>query len=1681
MGIGPFTTYAPPGVYTSTLVEPAVGQLLGGLRIPVLIGTGQESMSQDNYEIVRGSSSVSDTPIFGEDVAARWVVSGTNTNPVLGNQTGDLFKFRVRNYPIVDGTGIGRTAFDANRVAVSVNGQPVSVSGVDGTNGIVSLLIAPEPTDIVTVNYYFHRKDTRITDDVSIQVTLGSAVLIVPRVETYVIVTGVNDTLIVNVNDSASSSTIVFPAATYTAASAANAINIAAIPGLTASVHVDNQALNHVQLVAQGNVLIGSGNANGTFGLNPGAYTNRNRSFRVFNGPIVDGSDGGITTTDPSKVVVMVNGTQVLASAVDGANRLVTLSSAPFNAAIVTIQYYFNTYQDTFDYLPNSNIVSTGNVGISPGRRDYLNGPDFIVINQGDQSIIQWGTAFQVQPGTRTGTTFFDGTQVLGLLVDDRIFAIECARFTNPTTNSIETNVWTLPLQPTTGNGRDTPLSTSVFNAITNGRIDLPTDQPELVTAYVGKTVRDALGRPPVTVLAVDSVTNNITLKDPVPADYRVYATFWYNRIQDDTYTLTVINAGSTGVGTYNVASQAQGRNLLSMRFGTKTALPQSVNFPSGSELNPDAIQFGGNPVSETATITFTLQPATHASFTNANAEPYDLFAPGSNIFGSVIIDGVPISVNMSTAYPATLAGQPVFTPATLVFAATDRLVLEVDGVSLSPIDVSALTTLSAVANSVNEQTVIDLANELKADYNSHIASTTYHLAADVANPVTSPDATSLASAITLINEMQGDYNAHRVSVVFHPNADIINVSAAAAAVDLPTAVTLANELKTVFNSHRVQFNTTNGNVHVIDDTVNVVSTPNSGGVATVITYGTEQVLGLQSTKTPAAAPSGLNDLSRTKVLIPVLSGQTDAASKIGLQSNLEATGSYNSINQPGFQVSGNAGPFNISASVTDQFRFNIDGTDFTSILPSGSTTSTTAVANAINGTIASAADIATATATLVTLANDIKTQFNLHIPSVVFHTIADVVNTITSPAATDLPTSITLLNEARLRHNAHRVTGAFHPAPDTINAVLASNATNLGTAITLANEIKAEFNRHRLQTIGAVNVHVADDAVNVVAAVDVLFANPAAFAGTLTGQYAGKLLLRSFVNTVQSVVTTQDGTANSVLGFSSFVDAFRDQPTASDIASALDANTTFFGAVPVLPAVLRTSSKSIAWAISVAGLGMFLQINSDTAGSTSTISFASVANTAFIPDTGIGITPGISGDTGEATHSGFTVTSSDLINGSSGTGFPGQTYTDARTGLRFTILPATSGDYAIGGSFTLLIGSTFTCDASIPTRQVPGIETTVLNTNGMAAGTTAFLSTYLRTGNEPRNGDVYYISYQFAKTDISTALFRDLKRIQQNFGPPTPEFPLSLAARLALLNGAVLVGIRQVLRAPNSSQASLQSYVEAIDDQQKPIAGNIKPDVITPLTSDPQVFAYLNQHCAFMGSPRQEGERIGVVGVAVGTNPLGVQAIAKGLASELMIVVYPDSYVVTITDTASGGNLDLLIDGTYCAAALAGTACAPSIDVATPWTRRQIQGLKRVGRILDPTDANQTAVAGVTVIEQVESGLRVRHGLTTNLASVITRTPSVILTIQYVQQTTRKVLDPFIGQKFNGQILKSIESAMVGAFSTLIDNQIVAKVSGISATVDDQDPTIARTEAIYVPVFPLEYIVSILSIRIRL
>jgi len=1690
MGIGPFTTYAPPGVYTRTTAEPAVGQLLGGLRVPVLIGTGKETLSQTDFEIIRGSSSVADTPIFGEDAAGRWVSGGTNANPQLVPQDGSLMRFRVRNYPVVDGNGTGRTTYDPSKVSVTVNGQQVVVSQLDGQNGLVSLLLATEPTDNVAISYYFHRKDTRITDDVSGQVTVGSAILIAPQTEPYDITTGTNDVLYLILDDLTPVS-VPLSGGTRTATEVVNDITAAAISGLSASVHIDAQGFSHVQLVAQGNILIAtdSPNASSALGFNPSDTTGRNTVFRVFNGPIVDGLDGGITTTDTSKVVVMVNGVQAIASAVDGANRLVTFPFAPKDGSVVTIQYYFNTFQDTFDYLPNSNIVTVGNVGIAPGRRDYINGTDFIVVNNRDQSVIQWGTAVQIVGGQKTGTIAFDGTQVYSSLIDNRMYGAACDRYTDPVTNVVSTTKFVMPITPTTGNGRDTPLGSSLYQTVTNGRIDLPTNRPDLVTVYVGKTFRDAFSRPAVKVLAVESATGLLTLRDPVPADYKAYATFWYNTIVDEQYVFQCVASGPSGVGKFTVTAASSGQPSYQVRFGSKVGLPQTVQWPSGVERLSDAIHYGGQPTAETVTVTFdsSLLPATHASFSNGKPGPYDIY-DYTRMFGNVIVDGSPVSVNLSSGFAAQLLGDPISSPTALSFAATEYLALRIDGVDLAPISLTASTTLANVVTAVNAVIDVDtqthadgsnpfaqttitalvtLANNIRTKYELHrvlVGGGPVHDTADLINTIAAPAATDFATAVTLLNDIRTKYEAHRVLTgagVYHIAADTVNTITVAAATDLTSAVALANNIKTKYDLHLASVI-----AHTTADAVNTTTAPivtvTSLSLASQVPYGTQALLHVKG-RNVKTQTNGLT--SNVTVLTPTGTGQIDASLKLGLAPGRSFDGSWNALNQPATMTGTAMEPFSISAGVNDDFKFGIDGVSYSATIPNGTAVSLEAVVNYVNAWYAAsapAADQATLLADAVTLLNSLKANYNTHIPSLVFHGVADAAHGVATADASDLTTAMALANDVKAKYELHRANnpGAYHSTADTINAITAPDATNLRSLLILAYELKTKYNTH----IASTTYHLVADAVNVeTSSLSQIVAKEG------EGVNAGMLTLFSQVNDVTSSITIGIGTANTKLGFSNNSSAARLQPTAARVVGALNAWT--IGTVFL--------SLAAAWAITAAGLGSYLRIDSLTTGSASTLSFSGMANTAFVDDTGLGITPGAGGDAGEAAKSGFSVSSSAGAAGSAGTGIPGQTYTDALTGLRFTILPLQVGDYTSGGKFTLIVDPTFICDANLPWKAIPGAETTVFNTTNVGTDSTAVLSTYSRTGAEPQIGDVYYTSYDYAKTDLSTGLYRDLKSIQSNFGTPTPSNPLSLGARLAMLNGAVLVGLKQVLRESGSSQASVASYTEAIDEQRKPITGNVKPDVITPLATDPQIFSFLNQHCVYMSAPRQEGERIGTVGPAAGTSSLGVQSISKGLLSEMMIVAYPDVYVISVVDD-QGNAVDQVVDGSFMAAALAGASCNPALDVATPWTRRFIQGFKRIGRVLDPTEANQIAVAGVTVVEQVDTGIRIRHGLTTRMDTVITRTPSVTLIIHHVQQSMRESLDPFIGQKFTASLLKSAEGVVTGLFGNLISQQIVASVAGISATVDENDPTIMRTESIYVPIFPLEYILSSLQIRIR-
>lgn len=1426
MPLGPLPTYVPPGVYTRTLTEQNVSTVLAGLRIPTLIGVGQEELEQLDYEMVRGSSGGQDQQIINEDVTLRWVVDSSNpTNPILGVNDGTLTTFKVRNLPIVSGEGTGRVANDASKVSVTVNGLPVSVGAVRGSTGEVTLQVPPAEGDAVRVTYFFHRNDTSFTDDVSYQVTSTPAEITTPGYEPFSVVAGASDTIKLRVDGGVEKTITLTANAATTAAAIKSQVDAAAITGLTTSVFTTNDGKYQVKFSAQTSVEVGAGSANGILGLMAGQKTARNQDFRVFQRPMVDGTSGGVTTTDPSKVVVKVNGSQVIPSAVDGNNGIVTLPSAPPVGASVEITYWANTWQDTFDYLPNTLVTNVIRCGISAGRSDYIQNQDFVVTNpSSDTSVIHWGASFSVSSSLRTpGAEAFDDSQITPSLVDDKLYLAECTRFVNtsvvPATTS--TKEFLLPAVPTTGNGRDTPLGSSTYASVANGRQSLVTNRPDLVTVYVGRTLRDAMSRPAVKVTTVDGTTSKVTLRDSVPPDYKAFATFWYNRLTDDTFIVTCKTPGPVGTGQYEVFSTLFNTNLMQVKFGAKGGgLSETVQWPRGTELVPDAMHVGGTPVSETVTVTFGTDAATSAAYTNKGAGPWSFYNTASSTWRTTVNGGATLVTNLATATRGYLTSAELGAATVDITAGVnDAFNITVDGVDLNvTLTAGVARTMAQIATDVNA--VID---------------------------------------------------AHASFIGTAPN----------------------NLFAPVFSADAHYFV-------------------------------------LRSYSVPAALPGGFDHKSYVAIR------QGTAEGSLGFTTFARADGTTGAVNKAATMLSGTAGSYTIVAGVNDGLKFRINGVDFTVTLTAGTRTATQVVSD--------------------------------------------------------------------------------------INAVIASQGT--------------------------------------------------ASVGTLDN--LDKVRITSNINTDQSSVTVLAGTANETLGFTEGDYAGQSLVEVQEVVDRLMDTANF--AVSAWPTPLATGAVA---RVSTVNGAEYLTIESLVVGTGSSIVFNTGTNSAFNVLSGTQITPGVDGDSGEAATDKFTVTSSNP-SGSAGTGYPGQTYTDAVTGLRFTVLPATDGSYSSGGYFTLVVSPTFDVQPSIPLYALPGLEAIVTNTVNVGLNDTANVQTFNPSGVEPKTGDFYFVSYRYLKQDFSTRIFRQFKTIEANYGRLNATNRITLGAFLAILNGAVLVGIKQVRKVPNTNQASSASFIEAIDSLATPLPGNIKPDVIVPLSSDSSVYAVLTQHCEIQSSERYQGERMGMIGFASNTSPTQAQTLARNLSSSRIVALYPDSAVVTFQNEL-GETFESLVDGTFFAAATAGAVVSPAVDVATPYTRRRITGFDRIPRVLDPVEANQTATAGITLLEDLDPVVRIRQGLTTDMTSALTRLPTVTQIADYVTQSTRSSLDAFIGTKFLASRTNEVEVALTGMFKTLMQQEIVAAFTGLAAEVDPNEPTTMNVVGYYQPIFPLLYIMVTYNLRARL
>src|SRR5579863_157801 len=653
-----FTSYAPPGVYTNVVLQTSAAPTLGTVRIPVIIGEGQQFFNANNIELFRGSSQVQDDQSVNENI----------TNQVTGLSR----TFQTSFYPVTDGTGQGVITNDPSKVQVQAidpqgNVTPVTVISLNGATGQFSTqLIIPAGYELL-ITYFFKRGDTFIgVGGVAPYNVPENLLPQVPTTASLVIGSGGNTVTLGLTTPGATGNLVTIQFTAGAAVPDAQAVSGAGTDAIT--INITNSGSPNprtlqslVNLVNAGIPTADGGfltvtatagvqstplTANGAAPFTGGLGGNSSTIFKVAHTPIVDGTNGGVVTTNVSKVTVQVNGVTVQVASLDGAAGLVTLTQpVPSNASSFTIQYFFNTWQNTYDLLPASNVLAITQVGLGPNRQDFVQGTDYVLgsVTALDGTTVQtinWGASVSEAVGQSAAgeSANFTPSEVLTTLVDEHVYLQPLAGAVNG-----KNTVYQIPDIPTDGSG-----------------LSIATDDPSLITVYLGEDPLEAFLAGPVRVASLSGSNQTVTLYNPPQAGQGIWASYYRNTLADHQYTITVVAPGYAGNGTFTVQDELD-RIAPLVTFTSGTVIDNAgfsatgVVYPNNF---PDIRAQAGAAVDETVTLTFrndgfsvvaSATQATVAIVQGAGSLHFTASTPGA------IGNNVQIAIDASTLNPTPI------------------------------------------------------------------------------------------------------------------------------------------------------------------------------------------------------------------------------------------------------------------------------------------------------------------------------------------------------------------------------------------------------------------------------------------------------------------------------------------------------------------------------------------------------------------------------------------------------------------------------------------------------------------------------------------------------------------------------------------------------------------------------------------------------------------------------------------------------------------------------------------------------------------------------------------------------------------------------------------------------------------------------------------------------------------
>ena len=335
---------------------------------------------------------------------------------------------------------------------------------------------------------------------------------------------------------------------------------------------------------------------------------------------------------------------------------------------------------------------------------------------------------------------------------------------------------------------------------------------------------------------------------------------------------------------------------------------------------------------------------------------------------------------------------------------------------------------------------------------------------------------------------------------------------------------------------------------------------------------------------------------------------------------------------------------------------------------------------------------------------------------------------------------------------------------------------------------------------------------------------------------------------------------------------------------------------------------------------------------------------------------------------------------------------------------------------------------------------------------------------SRPDAGAKYYVRYTYAKAtaDYAGKLLYSKTEAVAEYGSELFDNPLAIAIAAYAENGPFPIITVQVTASTDTA------FKAAIDKLKFEIEGADATHLIA-LTTSTEINTYLAAHVALMSSQFERKERRAIISTAINTTETVMKATAEAFATERIIYI-PQWATRTIAVTATTED-DYILDGTYLACAVTGKMLSRNIEQSL--TNQNISGFKTLNKVYLEEEADALAEKGILLIYLKAGILKVRHDITTSVATPEENQWSVSEIKDYTIKNVRDVLEKqWLSKPIYGtETVENVKTTTIATLQKLIDGRILTDYNSVTSTQNVSDSRRIDVTFNFKPVYPLIWI----------